>query len=44
MPCPEKFKKSLYEFEIEEDTVKKIDEGFDGLVSSKDKRLRAEYF
>ena len=44
MPCPEKFKESLRAFSIAEDTVRRVNEGYEDLVSSSPKKRKAAYF
>ena len=44
MPCPEKFKESLINFKVKEEVIEEINQGYEELVSSSKKKLRAEYF
>ncbi|MGN1473320.1 MAG: hypothetical protein ACI4WZ_04545 [Eubacteriales bacterium] len=44
MPCPEKFKETLKEFNIDEEIVAQVNEGFEGLISSSPKKRKAAYF
>lgn len=44
MPCPEKFKESLKEFNISEEIVNQVNEGFEELISSSPKKRKAAYF
>lgn len=44
MPCPEKFKESLINFKVKEEIIEEINQGYEELVSSSKKKLRAEYF
>ncbi len=44
MPCPEKFKASLVKFNIDEETIASINEGFEGIVSKTPKKVKAAYF
>ena len=39
MPCPEKFKESLKDFDIKEEIVAQVNEGFEDLVSSSPKNF-----
>ena len=44
MPCPEKFRESLEQFNIPQDIVEKINNGFEDLLSSSPKKKKAEFF
>lgn len=44
MPSPEKFKKSLVEFEIDENVISQINEGFEDTVDKSPKKIKAAYF
>ena len=44
MPCPEKFRNSLKEYNIKEDLINCINEGYEDLVSSSGKKRKAAYF
>lgn len=44
MPSPEKFKETLIEFGIEEQTIEKINVGYEDLVGSSPKSTKLDYF
>lgn len=44
MPSPEKFKKSLEKFDISEDVISKINEGYEEIVDKTPKKIKAAYF
>lgn len=44
MPSPEKFKKSLEKFEIDENVISKINEGYEDIVDKAPKKTKAAYF
>lgn len=44
MPSPEKFNETLKEYSIDEQTVKLINDGYEGLVSKASKPQKAAYF
>ena len=44
MPCPEKFRETLKQYEIPESVVGQIEAGFDTLTSKSPKKLTAAYF
>lgn len=44
MPCPEKFKESLIEFNIHPQLVSQINAGYEELVSRSPKKIKAAYF
>ncbi|QSX05712.1 hypothetical protein JYG23_13760 [Sedimentibacter sp. zth1] len=44
MPCPEKFKESLVKFEVSDSIIHSINSGYDDIVSSTPKKIRAAYF
>lgn len=44
MPCPEKFRESLERFNVSTTLISEINEGYETLVSSSPKKLKAEYF
>ena len=44
MPSPEKFKKSLEKFGIDEEVVLQINEGYEDIVDKASKKIKAAYF
>lgn len=44
MPSPEKFKKSLEKFEIDENVISQINEGYEDIVDKAPKKTKAAYF
>lgn len=44
MPCPEKFNDSLIKFGVDHKLIFEINDGYEDLVSSSPKKLKAEYF
>lgn len=44
MPCPEKFKESLEKFNVDTDTIAKINHGYEDIVSKTPKKIKAAYF
>ncbi|MGN0401472.1 MAG: hypothetical protein ACI4HQ_04325 [Acetatifactor sp.] len=44
MPSPEKFKKSLEEFNISKDVITKINSGYEDIISKTPKKTKAAYF
>lgn len=44
MPCPETFRESLLEFQVEPSVCTQIDAGYESLASSSPKRKKAAYF
>ena len=44
MPSIEKFKESLANFNVDENIISQINEGFDGIVSKSAKKTKAAYF
>lgn len=44
MPCPEKFCESLKKFKVNASLISEISKGYETLVSSSPKKLKAEYF
>ena len=40
IPCPEKFKESLHHFHIDKNTIFKINEGYENIVTKKQKSKR----
>lgn len=44
MPSPEKFKKSLNEFGIDEKIISQINEGYENIVDKTPREIRADYF
>lgn len=44
MPCPEKFRETLVQFNISDSTIRQIEEGYEGTVSKTPKKITAAYF
>ena len=44
MPCPETFRESLEQFNIPQEIVEQINNGFEDLLSSSPKKKKAEFF
>lgn len=44
MPCPEKFKQTLVDYNVDETIRNQINDGYENLVSSSGKHEKAEYF
>lgn len=44
MPCPEKFKETLEKYQIPKEIVKRINEGYEDIVSSTKPKIKGEYF
>ena len=44
MPCPEKFRESLLRFQVPQEMIQRVNEGYEDLVSSSPVQRRAAYF
>lgn len=44
MPCPEKFRESLIKFDVDASIIEQINTGFEQVVSSTPKKIKASYF
>lgn len=44
MPCPEKFRESLIKFDVDASIIDQINTGFEQVVSSTPKKIKASYF
>ena len=44
MPCPEKFRESLIKFDVDASIIDQINAGFEQVVSSTPKKIKASYF
>ncbi len=44
MPCPEKFKESLSQFNVDEKVIAQINEGYEEIISKTPKNVKAAYF
>ena len=44
MPCPEKFRETMKQFELPESTVRQIESGYEEITSKTNKKLTAAYF
>ena len=44
MPCPEKFRETLVQYNIPQEIITQINQGFEDLVSSSPKKKKALYF
>lgn len=44
MPCPEKFRETLAQFNISDSTIRQIEEGYEGIVSKMPKKITSAYF
>lgn len=44
MPCPEKFKESLSQFNVDEKVIAQINEGYEDIISKTPKKVKAAYF
>lgn len=44
MPCPEKFRDPLEKFNVDSDTVAKINKGYEDVVSRTPKKIKTAYF
>lgn len=44
MSCPEKFRKSLVNFEVDEKIIQKVNEGYESITDSFSKKDRACFF
>ena len=44
MPSPEKFKESLEKFNVDQNVISQINEGYEDIISKTPKKIRAAYF
>lgn len=42
MPCPEKFRESLLRFQVPQEMIQRVNEGYEDLVSSSPVQRRAD--